>query len=718
MALRITTFEPATPPRRRCTRRRAPALERIDRRRRRRDPRASDPQDLAQIFAELAGWDDPHRAFQARRQLVELVVRRRRALAARRAWLPLYVVVDRASCSTRSPRTRASRCCSTTPASCSTSCGETAAAERSSRPPAGSTPTSSTSRANLQGRSHAPRRAAATAAGSWAATATRPARSPPAPARSPRSAPPRTGSTLSLCMIVKDEEELLPGCLEAARDARRRDRHRRHRLDRPHRRDRRVVRREGHRRSRGTARSPTRATSRSTHATGDWIMYLDADEHLVPEDAPQLRALLGRTWREALLPRRDELHRRRRLRRRGRPPRAAHLPQPPRVPLRGPHPRAEDADACRPTCPSGSRRRRSGSAHYGYLKSRINAQGEVAPQHRAARARGARSRRARSTTFNLGSEYLALGELGQAPRALRPRLGRCCSREADWQSAGYAPMLVSRAVTARREAGDLAGARDARRRGARGLSRTTPTSSSSSRSAPQDEGDLDEAARARRALPRARRRARQVRGHRRLRHLPRARACSPRSRAGQATPLDAEELYRRSLAEHPDVRRARAPARHADADARRDARARSPRAVPSDRPSAMLLLAHRLLRGRPLGRRRALVPRRARARSPPTASPGSGSSRRCSRSSATTRRPPRPRSSRADSPLAAPPPARAAVRATAPPATPPPCATAVARAAATSWPTAELALFARLGRRRSTAPSPPSSLPAACGSSR
>src|SRR4029079_15307204 len=30
---------------------------------------------------------------------------------------------------------------------------------------------------------------------------------------------PRTGLTLSLCMIVKDEEEMLPGCLEAVRDA-------------------------------------------------------------------------------------------------------------------------------------------------------------------------------------------------------------------------------------------------------------------------------------------------------------------------------------------------------------------------------------------------------------------------------------------------------------------------------------------------------------------
>jgi len=34
-------------------------------------------------------------------------------------------------------------------------------------------------------------------------------------------------------------------------------------------------------------------------ASGDWLMYLDADEVLVREDAAMLRALTGRTWREA-----------------------------------------------------------------------------------------------------------------------------------------------------------------------------------------------------------------------------------------------------------------------------------------------------------------------------------------------------------------------------------------------------------------------------------
>src|SRR3972149_1554072 len=38
--------------------------------------------------------------------------------------------------------------------------------------------------------------------------------------RTARRAQPARGLTLSLCMIVKDEEEMLPGCLAAARETR------------------------------------------------------------------------------------------------------------------------------------------------------------------------------------------------------------------------------------------------------------------------------------------------------------------------------------------------------------------------------------------------------------------------------------------------------------------------------------------------------------------
>ncbi|MGH2863632.1 MAG: glycosyltransferase, partial [Solirubrobacteraceae bacterium] len=103
---------------------------------------------------------------------------------------------------------------------------------------------------------------------------------------------------LSLCMIVRDEQEMLPRCLEAVAAA----------VDEI------VIVDTGSTdatteiaRSFG-ARVIERAWTGSfadarnasfDAAGGDWLMYLDADEVLVREDAQQLRSLTARTWREA-----------------------------------------------------------------------------------------------------------------------------------------------------------------------------------------------------------------------------------------------------------------------------------------------------------------------------------------------------------------------------------------------------------------------------------
>lgn len=111
-------------------------------------------------------------------------------------------------------------------------------------------------------------------------------------------AQPATGMRLSLCMIVRDEEEMLPRSLAAIRDA----------VDEI------IVVDTGSQdstieiaRSFGATvieREWTGSFSDARNvsldaATGDWFLYLDADEVLVAEDVKQLRALLGQTWREA-----------------------------------------------------------------------------------------------------------------------------------------------------------------------------------------------------------------------------------------------------------------------------------------------------------------------------------------------------------------------------------------------------------------------------------
>jgi tetratricopeptide (TPR) repeat protein len=120
-------------------------------------------------------------------------------------------------------------------------------------------------------------------------------------ARAKRIAPrarPATGLTLSLCMIVKDEEEMLPRCLAAVAPA----------VDEI------VIVDTGSKdrtveiaRSFGATvieREWTGSFSDARNvsfeaATSDWILYLDADEVLVTDDVQRLRALTGRVWREA-----------------------------------------------------------------------------------------------------------------------------------------------------------------------------------------------------------------------------------------------------------------------------------------------------------------------------------------------------------------------------------------------------------------------------------
>ncbi|MGA8718889.1 MAG: glycosyltransferase, partial [Solirubrobacteraceae bacterium] len=113
-----------------------------------------------------------------------------------------------------------------------------------------------------------------------------------------KRARPATNLTLSLCMIVKDEEEMLPRCLAAVApavdeivivDTGSTDRT----IEIAREYNATVIEREW------TGSFSDARNASFEAATGDWIIYLDADEVLVPEDTARLRNLTGRTWREA-----------------------------------------------------------------------------------------------------------------------------------------------------------------------------------------------------------------------------------------------------------------------------------------------------------------------------------------------------------------------------------------------------------------------------------
>ena len=271
------------------------------------------------------------------------------------------------------------------------------------------------------------------------------------------SAKPLKGLSLSLCMIVKDEEEMLPGCLEAIASE----------VDEII-----IVDTGSSDRTVEIAESfgatvvefPWNGSFSDARnvslerATGDWLIYLDADEHLMPGDARRLRELVSKTWREGFYlvetnyTGGDDSG-----------SAVTHLAL--RMFRNRPEYRFEGRihEQKTQTMPTYLPERFETTTirirHYGYLSSRIN-QKDKSRRNLELLEEETRHNRDAFALFNLGSEYLALAEADDAREHFDEAWTRVLE-DKEKLGEGYVPLLASRVVRARREAEDFAAAQDA-----------------------------------------------------------------------------------------------------------------------------------------------------------------------------------------------------------------------------------------------------------------
>src|SRR3954447_2681169 len=268
------------------------------------------------------------------------------------------------------------------------------------------------------------------------------------------AAQPAQGLTMSLCMIVKDEEEMLPRCLEAAKPA----------VDeiivvdtgssdRPI-----EIAREFGARVIEHPWSGDFAEARNLSvdaANGDWILWLDADEVLVAEDADKLRELTGRVWREAFFL--VETNFTGEL---GDGNAATHSAL--RVFRNRPGRRFEGRvhEQIGHTLPSTTERIESTSIrieHYGYLGAVRDSREKSRRNIELLERQAAEGETSSFHSFNLGSEYLVTGEMDKALKNFEAAWAAISQSEV--KRLGFVPSLVNRMVKARRATGDRAGAR-------------------------------------------------------------------------------------------------------------------------------------------------------------------------------------------------------------------------------------------------------------------
>ncbi len=265
-------------------------------------------------------------------------------------------------------------------------------------------------------------------------------------------AKPASGLTLSLCMIVRDEEQMLPRCLAAVAPA----------VDEI------VIVDTGSTdatveiaKSFGAkviefpwtgSFSEARNVSFEA-ATGDWVMYLDADEVLVAQDVEQLRALTGRTWREAFYlvetSYTGELG-----------DGGAMVNNALRVFRNRPEYRFKDrlheqiAHTLPTDIPGRVEQTPVRVTHYGYLGSVRDAKEKSGRNVELLRKQAAESPKTPFLHFNLGSEYIVVGKLDDAIDELKTARS-LVTAEGNLLRAEYVPALFTRLVMVLRTSGKL-----------------------------------------------------------------------------------------------------------------------------------------------------------------------------------------------------------------------------------------------------------------------
>jgi hypothetical protein len=252
---------------------------------------AGDTERLAAVYANVATWEDASRAYQARRDVTEAVLAHRPA--APEGWVGAFVTAAGALLDALQ-RVPAEPVLLNHAGVLLYELMELGGAEALFKAARRLDPALPHVEANLRETRLRKRAGATRPKGPFASRLRRLAAQA---RRVAAAARPATGLTLSLCMIVKDEEEMLPGCLAPLAGV----------VDEMI-----VVDTGSSDRTVEIAESfgatvvhfpwtGSFAEARNVSidaAHGDWIIYLDADEHMEAEDARGLRALLARAWRE------------------------------------------------------------------------------------------------------------------------------------------------------------------------------------------------------------------------------------------------------------------------------------------------------------------------------------------------------------------------------------------------------------------------------------